>query len=296
MIQGSKLHLRGLPCGEEGLVNEVGEERGGFRDLRMQVRRLRQGGTWKAETGECEALLVLLGGSVSVKASCGAWDRVGERHNVFAGMPSALYLPRETSFQLRALAERTEFALAEAPAKECLKPKLVSPGEVAVELRGGGNATRQINAILPPGSPCERLVCVEVYTPSGNWSSYPPHKHDVHRVGSRGELLEADLEEIYFYKISAPEGFALQRVYTDDGRLDEVLVASDNDVVLVPEGYHPVVAAPGYHCYYLNFLAGSAQSLAAADDPRYSWVREKWGRRDPRVPLVSLSSPEEKGG
>jgi 5-deoxy-glucuronate isomerase len=130
------------------------------------------------------------------------------------------------------------------------------------------------------------LVVVEVYTPGGNWSSYPPHKHDVHRVDEQGNLLEADLEEIYFYKIDKPDGYAYQRVYTDDRHIDAVMMAANHDMVLVPEGYHPVVSAHGYTTYYLNFLAGSAQSLANADDPAHSWVKATWTELDPRLPIV----------
>jgi 5-deoxy-glucuronate isomerase len=135
---------------------------------------------------------------------------------------------------------------------------------------------------------------VEVYTPSGNWSSYPPHKHDEHRLDSAGNLLEADLEEVYFYKIDKPEGYALQRVYTGDGRLDELVLVRNNELVLVPEGYHPVVSAHGYTTYYLNFLAGSAQSLANSDDPDYAWIQETWTEKDSRLPLVSMEM-ENKG-
>ena len=158
-----------------------------------------------------------------------------------------------------------------------------------MEIRGGGNATRQINSLFPPGFDCHRLVAVEVYTPSGSWSSYPPHKHDVHRLDAGGNLIEADLEETYFYKIDRPGGYAVQRVYTADSRLDETVVARDRDVVLVPEGYHPVASAPGYTTYYLNFLAGSAQSLANTDDPDHAWVKQTWREKDPRVPLVTLA-------
>ncbi len=126
---------------------------------------------------------------------------------------------------------------------------------------------------------CEAIV--EVYTPSGNWSSYPPHKHDVHNPPG-----EVDLEELYYYRIDRPEGYAIQRVYTRDRRLDETLTVRDGDLVLVPEGYHPVVAAHGYNVYYLNVLAGSARSMAASDDPDYGWVRNTWKVKDPRVPLV----------
>jgi 5-deoxy-glucuronate isomerase len=172
-------------------------------------------------------------------------------------------------------------------------PRLVTPEQVAAEIRGGGNASRQINSLLPPGFPCQRLVAVEVYTPSGNWSSYPPHKHDVHREDAAGRLLEADLEEIYFYKYDRPEGYAYQRVYTADGRRDDLLRPRADDLVLVPEGYHPVVSAHGYTTYYLNFLAGSAQSLANSDDPAYAWIKETWAEQDPRLPVVSLAMEGE---
>jgi len=146
---------------------------------------------------------------------------------------------------------------------------------------------------LPPGSPVHRLVLVEVYTPSGNWSSYPPHKHDVHIVDAKGTLIEADLEEVYFYKFDQPVGYAYQRVYTDERSplhraghpIDALVRPEDNCAVLIPEGYHPVVSAAGYNCYYLNVLAGSAQSLANQDDPRYSWVKENYKRQDERLPL-----------
>jgi 5-deoxy-glucuronate isomerase len=108
-------------------------------------------------------------------------------------------------------------------------------------------------------------------------------------VSEGGELLEADLEEVYFYQLDRPEGYAIQRVYTADGRLDQTLLARHGDLVLVPEGYHPVVSAHGYTTYYLNFLAGSAQSLASSDDLAYSWVKSTWSERDPRVPLVTLA-------
>lgn len=152
-----------------------------------------------------------------------------------------------------------------------------------VEIRGGTNATRQINKIFQPEFAADRLLIVEVYTPGGNWSSYPPHKHDVHNLP-----VEADLEELYYYRINRPEGYAIQKVYTRDGRLDHALTVRDGEMVRVPEGYHPVVAAHGYNVYYLNALAGSARSMAASDDPDYEWVRNTWHDKDPRLPLVTM--------
>ncbi|HLO31542.1 MAG TPA: 5-deoxy-glucuronate isomerase [Anaerolineales bacterium] len=256
--------------------------------LNFAARRMCRGRLWHFETHENELVLVVLGGVCEITSNLGKWTEVGKRSNVFAGMPYTLYLPPETRFTVEAKSEHLDLACGWCAAKETYPARLVKPAEVEVEIRGGGNATRQINKMIPPGFPASRLVAVEVYTPSGNWSSYPPHKHDEHILDQAGNLLEADLEEIYFYKIDRPEGFAYQRIYTPDRKVDELILARDSHLVLSPQGYHPVVAAPGYNCYYLNILAGSAQSLAATDDPEHAWVKETWKEKDPRLPLVSL--------
>ncbi len=260
----------------------------GWDSLHFAARKMQRGKTWSSETGENELALVVLGGSCTVSSNRGTWEKVGRRPNVFSGMPYTLYLPRGTRFTLTAESPELDIAYGWCTATGDHPARLVRPQEVEVEIRGGGNATRQINKMIPPGFDCSRLVVVEVYTPSGSWSSYPPHKHDRHTVDAAGNLVEADLEEVYFYKIDRPEGFAVQRIYTADGRRDELLLARDSALVLSPEGYHPVVAGPGYNCYYLNMLAGSAQSLAATDDPDHTWVKETWTEKDPRLPLVSL--------
>lgn len=159
---------------------------------------------------------------------------------------------------------------------------------MGIELRGGDNASRQINSILPPGSAVSKLVCVEVYTPSGNWSSFPAHKHDNRKVDENGKVTEADLAEVYFYKFDKPQGFALQKVYTDDRSLNEIAEPHMDDAVLVPKGYHPVSAGHGYNTYYLNFLAGSDQSLANTDDPDHKWIYNSWKKMDDRLPIVTL--------
>jgi 5-deoxy-glucuronate isomerase len=288
----SRLLVRPTPGTAE--YARVTPERAGWEALSFAARRLRAGEHWEHDTGDCELGLVVMGGVCRVRSSRGAWDEIGGRATVFAGLPHALYLPRGTRFTLEALTADLDVAYGWCAVDSDHPPALVTPEQVTIEIRGGGNATRQINGMLNPGFDCARLVAVEVYTPSGSWSSYPPHKHDEHTVGQGGELIEADLEEIYFYKVAregerqpGPEGYALQRVYTADGRLDEVMLARTDDVVLVPEGYHPVVSAHGYHTYYLNFLAGSAQSLANSDDPAYAWVKSGWQSKDPRLPLVT---------
>lgn len=254
----------------------------GFDYLTLRIRKIMRGENFSSQTEDCELAIVVLGGRCSVQSSAGAWSDFGGRAHVFDGLPYALYLPIETEFTVSAVTD-CEIALCYSRAEERHPARLITPDEIEVEVRGGANATRQINHILKPDFPAQRLLLVEVYTPSGNWSSYPPHKHDVHSPPD-----EVDLEELYYYKVDRPEGYAIQRVYTTDGRINETLTVRDGELVLVPEGYHPVVAAHGYNVYYLNALAGSARSMAASDDPAYAWVRESWREQDPRVPLVTI--------
>jgi len=260
----------------------------GWEHLNFAVRNLPAGKTWAGSTGENEMAIVLLGGTCRIETDKGNWDTVGHRMDVFHGMPYTLYLPRRTAYTIQSTGPSANLAYGWAAASMDFSPRLITPSEVEIEIRGGENATRQINKMIPPGFPCERLVVVEVYTPSGNWSSYPPHKHDVHRVDTNGKLVEADLEEVYFYQVTPRDGFAYQRIYTDDRRLDELILVKNDQLVLSPEGYHPVVSGQGYTSYYLNMLAGSAQSLASADDPQYAWIKDSWKYLDPRLPIVSL--------
>lgn len=259
-----------------------------WEHLHFAAIKLKKGQSWSFDTTDFELALTILGGKCDVTSSAGNWESIGSREDVFHGMPTALYLPRKTTLTVKAVSESLDFACGWAKTDKDFPAVLVKPEDVTVELRGGDNVSRQINKMLPAGFPCDRLVVVEVYTPSGNWSSYPPHKHDERKFDDQGNLVEADLEEIYFYKIDKPEGYAYQRIYTDDRRLNELMLVSDSEAVLSPEGYHPVVAAPGYNVYYLNYLAGSDQSLASSDDPSYAWVKETWKEMDKRLPLVSI--------
>ncbi|MCB9102316.1 MAG: 5-deoxy-glucuronate isomerase [Anaerolineales bacterium] len=273
------------------LILSVTPEQAGWDYISFQVRQLATGKTWSFSSGDNELAIVILTGNIAVDSNRGEWRGL-ERENIFTSAAAALYLPRQTNFTVRAERD-SEFAVTWVPTDEDHDPWLIRPEDVPTGIRGGDNVSRQINDLLPPGSPVHRLVLVEVYTPSGNWSSYPPHKHDVHIEDDAGHLIEADLEEVYFYKIDKPEGYAYQRVYTDEnsplqqaGQPIDVLVrAENNTAVLIPEGYHPVVSAPGYTTYYLNVLAGSAQSLANQDDPHFTWVKEHYQGVDERLPL-----------
>lgn len=278
------------------LIVEVTPEVAGWEYVSLQVRRLKAGQIWQRATNESELALMPLGGTIAVDSDRGRWEGIGERESVFGGLPHALYLPRQTSFTVAATSD-CELAVASAPTNQDHEPRRVTPEDVSVEYRGGDNATRQINNIIPPGFPCQRLVVVEAYTPGGNWSSYPPHKHDTHKTNTEGIVIEADLEEVYFYKLDHPGGFAFQRIYTAEESplacagypFDAVMVARENDIVIVPEGYHPVTAAPGYTAYYLNVLAGSAQSLANSEDPQHVWVKEQYQSQDSRIPVYDIS-------
>jgi 5-deoxy-glucuronate isomerase len=290
---------------DRDVVVEVTPEGAGWDTINFQVRRLPAGGAWPFQTDGHELALVMLGGTIDVDSNCGQWQGIGRRAQVFEGLPYALYLPPRTTLKVMARTD-AEFAVAwvavdpePAPGVGSASHQavLVTPSDVGIEIRGGDHATRQINQMLPPGFPCQRLVVVEVYTPAGNWSSYPPHKHDVHTIDAQGNLLQADLDEIYYYKIDRPEGYALQRIYTDADSplqragfpIDAAVVARNDDVVLIPEGYHPVSSPVGYMTYYLNVLAGSAQSLAAQDDPDYAWIKDSYQTIDPRVPVYDVA-------
>ncbi len=252
----------------------------GFEFLGFEVRKLALGQRYEESTGGRELGIVVLGGKCSVETSGASWKNIGKRANVFDGLPYAVYLPISTCYSVTA-DSNCDLAFCYCRAENAYPAQLVTPADIEVEIRGGGNATRQINHIFKPEFSADRLLIVEVYTPSGNWSSYPPHKHDVHNPPA-----EVDLEEIYYYRIDKPEGYAIQKVYTANRRLDHTLTVRDGELVLIPEGYHPVVAAHGYNVYYLNALAGSARSMAASDDPDYAWVRQTWREKDPRLPLV----------
>ena len=276
------LHSRAIPARESGTRIALTPKRAGWERVGFSVHQISTGDTWTGRTGGNEACLVLLSGLATVSWSPGQTKplRLGPRRDVFRDYPYAAYLPPGTTFHVKA-ARRTEIAVCQSPATERFTARLIPPEECGLEVRGGGNATRQIIDILSPAAPADRLLVCEVLTPAGNWSSYPPHKHDVHRPP-----IEADLEETYYYRFSAREGYGIQRLYQGEDRSDQTLRVTHGDLVLVRDGYHPFVAAPGYHAYYLNTLAGSFRSMAATDDPRYAHLRANWPPPDPRVPMI----------
>jgi 5-deoxy-glucuronate isomerase len=274
------VHSKHLAEGQSGELLRFSRENVQWEWMSMSVRRIAPGETFTSVTDGEEAAFVLLGGGCT--ADWGQGPKViGGRKNVFDGLPYCVYLPSGHSVEFKGETV-CEIAECRAPSDKNGAPQLVTPKDVTCSLRGGENASRQIVDIIRPDFPADKLVVIEVYTPGGNWSSYPPHKHDVHNPPA-----EVDLDEIYYYRIDRPrEGFALQRLYNGDHSQDITVRAQDGDAVLVRSGFHPVVAGPGYNVYYLNFLAGTSRTLAVTEDPNHVWLKSTWKETDPRLPLV----------
>ena len=206
---------------------------------------------------------MLLRGRVRVSWA-GASHRVGPRADVFTRLSARRLSARRAHRSGSSRRAACEIADCRAPSHAArFEPRVIRPEDCGYEIRGGGNATRQIVDIMPPAFPADRLLICEVFTPGGNWSSYPPHKHD-----TDNPPREVDLEEVYYFRYRDPDGYGFQRVYND--RRDDTLRVAHGDVVAVRDGYHPFVTAYGYDAYYLNVLAGTRRSMAASDDPRYA--------------------------
>ncbi|HEX6655296.1 MAG TPA: 5-deoxy-glucuronate isomerase [Candidatus Limnocylindria bacterium] len=259
----------------------VSPDRAGWRYLSFALRDLQAGDSEVIGGEGVETLVITLAGGLQV----GALTLEG-RASVFDGGAWAAYLPPGHSSTIGTEGGAT-VAVASAPAfareRVATEPMRITPADLRVETRGAGNATRQINHIVAPDFPADRLLAVEVYTPSGNWSSWPPHKHDADAMPD-----EAVLEEVYCYQFRRPEAWGVQRLYRRDGSRDALWSVRHGEVVLVTDGYHPFVATQGDDAYYLNVLAGDRRTMACSFDPDLDFVRESWGRMapDPRVPLV----------
>jgi 5-deoxy-glucuronate isomerase len=280
LMSGQKLLYRSarIGAGRTGAALNLTPRALGWDRIHFAVRHLAAGAAWSGLSRDEERCLVLLRGAFQI-AWKGASHRVGPRADVFGGYPHAAYLPARTAFTVTA-DTACEIADCRAWSREAGAPWVIRPEDCGYEIRGGGNATRQIVDIMPPAFPADRLLICEVYTPGGNWSSYPPHKHD-----TDDPPREADLEEIYYFRYKEPNGYGFHRVYTN--RRDETVRVTHGDVVAVRDGYHPFVTAYGYDAYYLNVLAGTRRSMAASDDPRYARFRHGWPPPDSRLPLVA---------
>ncbi len=255
----------------DGVLIHVDASSAGWEFIGLTVHRLEFGAPLTIESDGDEYAIVLLSGVCTI-SHCDQRVELGPRANVFDDPPWAYYVPVGTICSVEGNST-TEIGICRSKASEIRDAKLIRPDDVAVEIRGAGNASREIRHVIEPGFPADKLLIVEVITPSGNWSSYPPHKHDIHDMPR-----EADLEEIYYYRINSSDGFGLQRLYTADGSIDEAFVIRDGDLLLVPFGYHAFAMAQGYTGYYLNVLAGDepVRTMQPSDDPKHAWVRATW--------------------
>jgi 5-deoxy-glucuronate isomerase len=266
----------------------VTPERAGWTYSGLRVLDLVPGGSHTWSTGEDEVLVLPLNGAATVTSEGHTFELAG-RDDVFSRVTDFCYIPRDATLTVTSR-DGGRFAVCAARCTRRLEPRYGPAEDVPVELRGAGQASRQVNNFCTPGVfEADKLIAVEVLTPGGNWSAYPPHKHDE----DRGEA-EAELEEVYYFE---SQGLGYQRVYGTQARPIDVLAeVVTGDVVLVPHGWHgPSMAPPGYHLYYLNVMAGPSPDRAwrFCDDPAHAWVRGTWAGQDidPRLPLYSAAGP-----
>ena len=261
------------PFGTHGKVHEITPARAGWRHVGFSLYRLRPGETAAEATGAREVILVMVEGKAAITAAGRDWGTLGARMNVFEKTPPhCLYLPNGTEWSLLAETDCT-VAVCSAPGRGGHVPRRIGPEGITLTERGRGTNTRHINNIAMEAEDyCDSLLVTEVFTPAGHWSSYPSHRHD-----------EDDfprityLEETYYHRLNPASGFGVQRVYTEDGTLDECMAVHDGDVVLVPRGHHPCGAPYGFEMYYLNVMAGPRRNWRFLPDPAVKWIIDKDG-------------------
>ena len=236
--------------------------------LDFQLLSLKAGESFEGNSGSREILAVILGGKGSFGVGEERFDNIGRRPHVFGGKPWSVYIPCGASYQIHA-SSALEVGLCSAPSELEIEPYLIDPSQVTSGVWGAANFSRNYHQILTqagqPDLPAARLIAGETYTPSGNWSTYPPHKHETDNLPR-----EAYHEEMYFFKVNPPDGFGMTRFYDDE--IDTGYIVRNNTILMVPHGYHTVVSAPGYTTYYLWFLAGNHRVQAVMDDPDVGWV------------------------
>lgn len=287
-MSAERLHLRAGHAQDGPDPLSITPRTAGWSFASLRILRLAAGEAREIVTGEDEWIVLPLAGACRVRCDGTDFELQG-RPSVWSRVTDFAYLPKGTSATIES-ASGGEFALPGARARRRLEPRYGPAEKVPVEIRGAGRATRQVNNFCSPDAfEADRLVAVELLTPAGNWSSYPPHKHDEERAG------EAILEEIYYFRIRGAHGFGFHRTYTTDGTIDATVTVRDGDAFLVPRGYHgPCVAAPDHDMYYLNVLAGpgATRSMAFCDDPAHHAAREAWKSQqpDPRLPMTSVAA------
>jgi len=260
-------HLLIRPEADTGLLARVTPESAGWTYVGFDLHHLNPGDSVAAETGDREVCLVFVTGEGAATAGGQALGSLGERMSPFEGKPWSVYVPQGSSWSVTAETV-LELAVCSAPGLGGGLPvRIIGPDSLGQEVRGKGTNTRYVTNILPEGEPADSLLVVEVVTPGGHTSSYPPHKHDQDNLPA-----ESYLEETYYHRFNPPQGFGFQRVYTDDRSLDEAIAIEDGDVVLVPKGYHPCAACHGYDLWYLNVMAGPTRTWKFHNAKEHEWL------------------------
>lgn len=265
-MASSRFHLR--PATDDGeRRHHITPENAGWGHVGFDLFHI-AAGDFVAGGGDArENCLVLISGRAQIRVGTHTYPRVGDRNSPFDGPPAAVYAPAGAEWRAIAEGGPVEIAICSAPGGGNHASRYIAPGSHPRMTRGKGANTRLVTDILPETDPAYALLVVEVITPAGNSSSYPPHKHDMDNLPH-----ESQLEETYYFRSNPPQGFAFQRLYTDARDLDEALVVEDGDVSLVPRGYHPVATVPGYDLYYLNTMAGPRRAWKFHNDPAHEWL------------------------
>jgi 5-deoxy-glucuronate isomerase len=263
------------PDPASGKVHAITPQRAAWQYVGFADYRLRAGMTLECLGDERERAVIVLEGAATIRAGGVSYGSLGSRTTVFDGPPPPVLL-LEPGLDLTIEAEGAATVIvADAPGATVRRTQLFEPDDLYIETRGAGITERRIHHLLPPSTEAGRLILFEVFTPGGNWSSYPPHKHDTEDPPN-----EAYLEELYYYRFKRPEGWGFARVYTPDGSLDASFAPRDSDVLLIPRGYHPFGAPAGYDAYYLNVMAGPHRAWHFTVDPEHAWLMN-W---DPNLP------------
>lgn len=259
------------PTRTHGKVHDITPERAGWTYVGFGLHKLKAGDRVSEATGENEIILVMVEGKAAITGAGQDWGVLGNRMDVFEKTPPhCLYLPNDSDWQATAQTDCT-IAVCAAPGKGGHPARKIGPDGITLTQRGTGANTRYINNIAMEAEDyCDSLLVTEVFTPAGNWSSYPSHRHD-----------EDDyprityLEETYYHRLNPADGFGIQRVYTDDGSLDETMAVADGDVVCVPKGHHPCGAPYGFEMYYLNVMAGPLRKWRFQLAPEVEWIAKR---------------------
>lgn len=270
----ANLLLKPQVSGPEGVVHRVTPESAGWSYVGFEVYDLQPGQALQRLTGDTEICLVLVSGRAAMQAGGEDFGTLGGRSSPFEGSPWSLYVPARSEWRV-STPNGCELAVCAAPAVGTLPARVIPPEQVGQETRGTGTNLRHVRNILSDTGMAESLLVVEVVTPGGHWSSYPPHKHDTDDFPR-----ETYLEETYYHRLARGSGWALQRVYTDDRSLDETMAVGDRDVVLVPRGYHPVGAPHGFDLYYLNVMAGPVRAWKFAMSPDHEFLGWQQGKAE----------------